>query len=91
MLLNLFPKSSIFIGGHDVNATLGVRKKLYKGVIRPFGIDNMNMKGKLFLSVLSENILRVGNSFFKETSFVTWRSFSDPRSPHMIDVIKTSE
>ena len=35
MLVNSVPKSSNFIGGHDMNANIGVRKKLYKGVIGP--------------------------------------------------------
>ena len=80
-----------FIGGHDVNANLGIRKKLYKGVIGPFGIDNRNMKGRRLLSVLSQNRLRVTNSYFKKSSFVTWRSFNASRYPHMLDVITTSD
>ena len=80
-----------FIGGHDVNANLGNRKKLYKGVIGPFGIDNRNMKGRRLLSVLSQNIPRVTNSYFKKPSFVTRRSFNASRSPHMLDVITTSD
>ena len=85
------PKSSNFIGGHDVNANLGVRGELYKGVIGPFGIDNSNMKGRRLMSVLSQNILRVANRYFNKPSFVTWRSFNASRSPHMLDVIATSE
>ena len=72
MLVNSVPKSSNFKGGHDVNANLGVRKKIYKGVIGPFGIDNRKMKGRRLLSVLSQNRLRVTNSYFKKPSFVTW-------------------
>ena len=59
MLVNSVPKSSNFIGGNDVNANLGVRGKLYKGAIGPFGIDNRNTKGRRLLSVLSQNRLRV--------------------------------
>ena len=90
MLVNSVPKSLNFIGGHDVNANLGIRKKLYKGVIGPFVINNRNMKGRRLLSVLIQNILRVTNSYFKKYSFVTWRSFNFSRSPHMLDVITTS-
>ena len=71
MLVNSVPKSSNFIGGHDVNANLGVRKKLYKVVIGPFGIDNRNIKGRRLLSVLSQNRLRLANSYFKKPYFVT--------------------
>ena len=71
MLVNSVPRSSNFTGGHDVNANLGVRKKMYKGVIGPFGIDNRNMKGRRLMSVLSQNRLRVTNSYFKKPSLVT--------------------
>ena len=90
MLVNSVPKSLNFIGGHDVNAKLVVTK-LYKGVIWPFGIDNRNMKGRILLSVLSHNRLRVTNSYFKKPYFVTWISFNASRSPHMLDVITTSD
>ena len=33
MLVNSVPKSLNFIGGHDVNTNLGIRKKMYRGVI----------------------------------------------------------
>ena len=72
MLVNSVPKSSNFIGGHDVNANLRVRKKMYRGVIGPFGIDNRNMKGRRLLSVLIQNRLKVANSYFKKPSVVTW-------------------
>ena len=91
MLVNSVPKSLNFIGGHDVNANLGIRKELSKGVIGPFGIDNRNMKGRILLSVLSQNRLRVTNSYFKKPYLVTWRSFNASISPHMLDVITTSD
>ena len=90
MLVNSVPKSLNFIGGHDVNSNLGMMGKLYKGEIGPFGIDKRNMKGRRILSVLSQNRLRVTNSYFNKPSFVTWRSFNASRSPHMLDVITTS-
>ena len=73
MLLNSVPKPLNFIDGHDVNANIGVRGKLCKGVIGSFVIDNRNMKGRRFLSVLSLNRLRVANSYFNKPPFVTWR------------------
>ena len=63
MLVNSVPKSLSFIGGHDVNANLGVRKKLCKDVIGPFGIYNRNMKGRRLLRVL-----------IQETSILSLRS-----------------
>ena len=60
-------------------------------MIGSFGIDNRNMKVRRLLSVLSQNRLRVANSYFKKPSFVTWRSFNASRSPYMLDVITTSD
>ena len=91
MLVNSVPKSLNFIGGHDVNDNLLVRKKLYKGVIGPFGIDNRNMKGRRLLISLIQNRLRVTKSYFKKPYFVTWISFNASRYPHMLDVITTSD
>ena len=34
MLVNSVPKSLNFISGRDVNANLGIRKKIYKSTIR---------------------------------------------------------
>ena len=90
MLVNSVPKSSKFIGGHDVNANLGVRKKLHKGVIGTFGIDNRNTKGRILLSVLSQNRPGTANIYFNKPSFVTWRSFNASRSPPILDVRTTS-
>ena len=56
-----------------------------------FGIDNRNMKGRRLLSVLSQNRLRVTNSYFKKPYLVSWRSFNASISPHMLDVITTSD
>ena len=91
MWVNSVPKSLSYIGGHDVNVNLGVRKKLYKGVIGPFGVDNGNMKGRRFLRVRIQNRLRVTNSYFNKPPFVTWRSFNASKSHHMLDVITTSD
>ena len=49
------------------------------------------MKGRRLLSVLIQNRLRVANRYFDNPSFVIWISFSAARSPHMLDVITTSE
>ena len=43
-LMNLIPKNVEFIGGHDVNAKLGVRKQMYKKVIGIYGLENRNTK-----------------------------------------------
>ena len=55
-----------------------------------FVIDNRNMKGRILLSGLSQNILRLANRYFNKPSFVAWISLSASISPHMLDVITTS-
>ena len=65
LLMDLITKNVEFIGGHDVNANLGVRKQMYKNVIGIYVLDNRNMKGRNLLGVLWENNLRVVNSFRK--------------------------
>ena len=76
-----------FIGGHDVHAKLGTRSNMYQKTLDPWGIENRNMKRRILLGFFSHNQLKMANSFFKKPSFVTWRSFSKRRSPHMLDVI----
>ena len=63
--MNLIPKNVEFIGGHDVNENLGVRKQMYKKVIGIYGLDNRNMKGPNMLGGIRENNLRVVNRLKK--------------------------
>ena len=49
------------------------------------------MKGRRLLGLFSNNQLKIANSFYKKSSYVTWRSFNKTRSPHMLDVISVSE
>ena len=85
------PKTAKFIGGHDVNANLGTRSKMYRKTLGPWIIDNCNMKVRRLLGFFGHNQLKIANSFFKKPSFVTWRYFSKMRSPHMLDVISVSD
>ena len=84
------PKLAEFIGGHDVNVNVGVRKKIYESVLGTHGIDNRNKKGRRLLGLLLTNSLKVTNSFFKKSTYITCRSFSNLRSPHILDIITTS-
>ena len=58
------PKEAKFIGGHDVNANLGVRSKMYGKTLGPWGIKNLNMKGRRLLGLFSNNQLKLSNSFY---------------------------
>ena len=62
--MNLIPKCFEFIGGHDVNANLGMKKHMYKKVIGIYGLAKRNMKVRNMLGVLRENNLRFVNIYF---------------------------
>ena len=81
----------MFIGGHDVNANLLIRSKMYRKILGPWGITNRNMKGRRLIGFFSNNQLKLTNSFFKKSSYVTWRYKKNMRSPHILDVISVSE
>ena len=49
------------------------------------------MKGRRLLGFFSNNKLKIANSFYKKSSYITWRSFNNTRPPHMLDVILVSE
>ena len=86
-LVSSLTKTVQFIGGHDVNANLGVRKIMHKKVIRIYGIKNHNKKGQNLLLLFRANNLRVVNSLFKKRNYTIWMSFNKSRTPNMLDVI----
>ena len=90
-IMSSVPKTEQFIGGKNVNDNLGTMSNMYEKTLGPWGIDNRNMKGIRLLGFFSHNQLKTADIFFKKPSFVTWRYFSNMRSPHMLDVISVSE
>ena len=78
-IMSLFPINAKFIGGNDVNANLGVRSKMYGKKLGPWVIKNRNIKVRTILG-FSNNQLKVANSFYKKSSYVTWRSFNKTSS-----------
>ena len=45
-IMSSVPIKANFIGGHEENAKLGVRSKMYGKPLGPWGISNCNMKGR---------------------------------------------
>ena len=90
-IMSSVPKNAKFIRGHDINANLGIITKMYGKTLGQWRINNRNMKGKILLGFFSNNQLKLDNSFYKKSSYVTWRSFNKTRSPHMLDVIAVSK
>ena len=89
-LVSSLPKTVQFIGGHDVNANLSMRKLMHKRVNRIYGLKNHNKKGQNLLGIFGANNLRVVNSFFKKRNYTTCRYFNKSRPPHVLDVITCS-
>ena len=65
-IMSSVPEKAKFIGGHDVNANLGVRYKMYGKTLKPWVINNCNMKGRRLLGFFSNNQLKVANIFYKK-------------------------
>ena len=85
------PKTEKFIGGHNVNANLGTRAKMYRKTLGPWEINNRSMKGRILLVFFCYNQLKIANSFFEKPSYKTRIPFNKMRYPHMLDVISVSE
>ena len=62
-LINSIPKYAEFIGGHDVNANLGIRLKRNCRLIGPHDIKNRNKKGRRLLGLLRANNIKIVNTF----------------------------
>ena len=84
------PKTVQFIGGHDVNANVGVQKIMHKKVIRIYGIESCNKKRRNLLILFGANNLRMVNIFFKKRNYTTYTSFNKFKTPHMLDVTTCS-
>ena len=89
-LVSSLPKKVQLIGGHDVNANLGVRNIIHKKVIGIYGIKNCNKNGRDLIGLFNASNLRVVKIFFQNRNYTTWRSFNKFTTPHMIDVITCS-
>ena len=70
-ILTLVPKSENFIGGYDVNANVGIRKKMYGDFFGQFGLNNSNRKGQNLLGIYLNNNLNIEKTFFNKPSYTT--------------------
>ena len=58
---------------------------MFRDVIGRFGINNRNNKGKDLLFLIKSFNLKILLTFFQHANYVTYRSFSAKKSPHMLD------
>ena len=63
------------LAGQDVNCNIGVRSKMFRDLIGPNGINNINAKGKDLLFLLNSIKFRVLLNHFRHDNYTTWRSF----------------
>ena len=94
-LLSRVPDNSIKIIGHDLNASVGVRKpddpECISQVIGPYGLDNRNEKGSQAISFLLQMDLRVMSTYFEHKYYTTHLSkFTTPHTPLTLDSISVS-
>ena len=53
-IMSYVPKTEDFIGGHDVNANLGIRTKMYRNNLGPWGTTNGPLCVRFRLTTLFE-------------------------------------
>ena len=71
--------------GADINCNVGVTSKLFSDTLEPHGIDNRNIKGRELLYLNKTNNLNILLSYFKHKNYITYISFNDKKSAHMLD------
>ena len=91
-LVTQIPSNAEIIFGQDINANVGIRSEndKWEEVIGPNGFDNRNQKGEWALQWLASNNMKVANSFFTHSSYLTHRSHLPPKAPQMLDVFSVS-
>jgi len=57
----------------------------------PFGFDDRNEKGIWALQFLAMQEMKITNSFFKHSKYVTHTSYLPPSLPQMLDIFTISE
>ena len=82
---NSITRNSELLSGQYVNCNIGIRSKMFRDVIGPYGINNRNAKGKDLLFLLNSIKFIVLLTYYRHENYNTWRSFNTTRSPHLLD------
>ena len=69
----------------DINCNVGITSKRFSNTLGPQGINNRNIKGRELLYLYKTNNLKNLLSYFKHNNYITYRSFNDKKSAHMLD------
>ena len=71
--------------GADINCNVVVMSKQFSDTLGPHGIYNIIIKGRELLYLYKNNNLKILLSYFKHNNYITYRSFNDKNSAHMLD------
>ena len=82
---NSIPRNSKLLAGQDINSNIGVWSKMFCDVIGSNELNNRNAKAKYLLFLLKIDKFRVLLTYFRHSSYTTWKSFNSTRYPHMLD------
>ena len=82
---NDIPWNAKLLAGQYINSSIGVRSQMFRDVIDPNGIDNINDKGKNLIVLLNSIKFRVLITYFRHDNYTTWWSFNCIRYPHMLE------
>ena len=78
------PRNSEILMGADINFIVGFASQPFSGTLVPHGIDNRTIKGRELLYLYKTNSLKILLSYFKHNNYITYRSFNDKKSAHML-------
>ena len=79
------PRNSEVLIRADINCNVGIRTRSFSDALGPHGINNRNLKVKELLYLYKTNNPELLLYFFKHTNYITYRSFSEAKSQHMLD------
>ena len=88
---NAITWNSKILVGQYVNCNIGIQSKMFRDVIKPNGINNINSKGEYLLFLLNSIEFRVSITYFRQGNYTIWRSFNYTRSPHMLEHFMCSQ
>ena len=79
------PRNSEILIEADINFNVGITLERFSNTLGPQGINIRNIKGQELLSLYKTNNLKILLSYFIHDNYITYRSFNDKKSAHMLD------
>ena len=71
--------------GADINCNFGMMSKRLINTLGPQGINNRNIKGRELLYLCKTNNVKILLSHYKNNIYITYRSYNNKNSAHMLD------